>query len=78
MWTGKRNPNVYNALVAGTDPIKRLRNAWLESWLIDDDKKRVYNDLVEPWLSGMTPRRSTHKSKGLAAPLPFLEELVSF
>lgn len=78
MWTGKRNPAVYNALVAGTDPIKRLRDAWLTSWLTDDHQKRVYNDLIELCFSAMTPSTLNFKSRGLAAPLPFLEEIVSF
>ncbi|HSD54402.1 MAG TPA: patatin-like phospholipase family protein [Burkholderiales bacterium] len=78
MWTGTRNTTLYNQLIAGDDPIKRLRDAWLNSWLTDDDQKRAYNDLVELAFSAMTPSTLTFRSKGLAAPLPFLDEIVSF
>jgi hypothetical protein len=78
MWTGTRNTTLYKQLIAGDDPIKRMRDAWLNSWLTDDDQKRVYNDLVELLFSAMTPSTLTFKSKGLAAPLPFLNEIVSF
>jgi hypothetical protein len=78
MWTGKRDDDVYNALRAGTDPIKRLRDTWLTSWLTDDRQRRIYNDMVDLWFSAITPSTLTHKSKGLAAPIPFLEKLVCF
>lgn len=78
MWLGARNEQLFKDLRAGTDPIKRLRNRWLTSWLKTDDQRRVYNDLVELWFSAMTPTTLSPKSKGLAAPLPFLEDLVDF
>lgn len=78
MWTGKRDDKLYDRLKAGTDPIKRLRDAWLGSWLKDDKQKRVYNDLVDLVFSAMTPSTLSSKSKGLAAPLPFLEDVVCF
>jgi hypothetical protein len=78
MWDGQPDPARFEALRNRIDPIKRLRDRWLESWLKDDDKKRVYNDLVDLWFSAITPSTLTYKSRGLAAPLPFLEDLVSF
>jgi hypothetical protein len=78
MWTGTRNKQLYDTLVTGTDPIKRLRDAWLGSWLQTDEQKRIYNDLVDLFFAAITPSTLTQKSKGLAAPLPFLEEVVCF
>jgi len=78
MWTGKRDDKVYDQLKAATDPIKRLRDAWLGSWLKDDKQKRVYNDIVDLVFSAMTPSTLSAKSTGLAAPLPFLDDLVCF
>ena len=39
---------------------------------------RLYNDLVDLWFSALTPSTLTYWSKGLAAPFPFLEEVVDF
>ena len=78
MWRSRASPADKEKLLGATDPIKRLRDAWLTSWLRTDEDKRLYNDLVELWFSALTPSTLTYRSKGLAAPLPFLEDLVRF
>jgi hypothetical protein len=78
MWRGEVDDTLRADLVRRKDPIKRLRDTWLTSWLRTDDDRRLYNDLVELWFSALTPSTLTYRSKGLAAPLPFLEEIVDF
>jgi predicted acylesterase/phospholipase RssA len=41
-------------------------------------RRRLHNDAVDLWFSALTPSTLSYQSKGLAAPLPFLEELVDF
>lgn len=77
-WQNDPNPNKLKDLRTRLDPIKRMRDTWLRSWLKDDAQKRLYNDIVDLWFSAITPSTLSPKSKGLAAPLPFLEELVCF
>jgi hypothetical protein len=78
IWSTDPDPNTYDQLRKRTDPIKRMRDRWLGIWLKSDKERRIYNDLVDLWFSAITPSTLTPKSKGLAAPLPFLEDLVCF
>lgn len=78
MWDSDPDPDRFQELRKRIDPIKRLRDRWLTSWLKTDEQRRVYNDLVELWFSAITPSTLTYKSRGLAAPLPFLEDLIDF
>jgi len=77
-WRGMSDPQLRSELLSKKDPIKRLRDTWLATWLKTDADKRLYNDLVELWFSALAPSTLTPASKGMAAPLPFLEELVDF
>jgi predicted acylesterase/phospholipase RssA len=43
-----------------------------------DLARRLHNDLVDLWFSALTPSTLNYLSKGLAAPFPFLEEVVDF
>lgn len=43
-----------------------------------DRYRRLYNDWVELCMTTIMPTTLTYTSKGLCAPLPFLEELVDF
>lgn len=78
MWRGAPDEKLLAELLQRKDPIKRLRDRWLTSWLKTDDDRRLYNDLVELGFSALTPSTLTPRSKGLAAPLPFLEDIVDF
>ena len=78
LWRMGPDPNVLGTLRQNPDPIKRLRDVWLTNWLRTDDERRIYNDFVDLWFSALTPSTLTYKSKCLAAPLPFLEDLVCF
>jgi NTE family protein len=43
-----------------------------------DAFRRLYNDLIDLWAAAITPAPLFPWSKGLCAPLPFLEDLVDF
>lgn len=43
-----------------------------------DLRRRLHNDMVDLWFSALTPSTLSYWSKGLAAPFPFLEEVVDF
>jgi hypothetical protein len=77
-WDNDPDKDRFEELRKRIDPIKRLRDTWLKSWLKTDDQRRVYNDMVELWFSAITPTTLSYKSRGLAAPLPFLEDLIDF
>lgn len=78
IWGADPDKAKYEKLRQRVDPIKRMRDRWLSVWLKTDQEKRIYNDLVDLCFSAITPSTLTPKSKGLAAPLPFLEDLVCF
>jgi hypothetical protein len=78
MWLGDPDPQFRNNLLATRDPIRRLREKWLMSWLPKEEDRRLYNDMVDLVFSAMTPSTLTSRSLGMAAPLPFLDELVDF
>jgi hypothetical protein len=42
------------------------------------DRRRLYNDVVDFWASALTPPRIGPTTLGLCAHLPFLEEMVDF
>ena len=65
-------------LLGAKDPIRRLREMWLTSWFTTPEQQRFYNDMIDLWFSAITPSTLSSKSLGLAAPLPFLEEIVDF
>lgn len=44
----------------------------------DPDGRRLFNDAVDLWFSTLTPSTLNYWSQGLAAPLPFLEDVVDF
>jgi predicted acylesterase/phospholipase RssA len=78
LWTAAADPKVKDVLLKAKDPTKRFRDVWLTSWLKTDSDRRLYNDLVDLWFSALTPSTLTYRSKGLAAALPFLDEIVDF
>src|SRR5262245_3254746 len=78
IWRENTAGQLYNRLMRRKDPVKLFRDKWLESVLTTDEHRRVYNDLVDLWFSILTPSTLLPRSEGLAAPLPFLEELVDF
>src|SRR5262245_28469756 len=78
LWNSERNDDVFEALRSKKDPIKRFRDNWLMSWLETDEQRRVYNDIVDLWFAAITPTTLNYRSKGLAAPLPFLDDIVDF
>ena len=43
-----------------------------------DLRRRLHNDMVDLWFSALTPSTLSLRSKGLAAPFPFLEDVVDF
>ncbi|HEY7648518.1 MAG TPA: patatin-like phospholipase family protein [Methylomirabilota bacterium] len=43
-----------------------------------DLSRRLHNDWIDLWFSALTPSTLNFRSKGLAAPFPFLEEVVDF
>jgi hypothetical protein len=78
IWGSAPDKDTYERLRGHVDPIKRMRDRWLNIWLKSDKERRIYNDLVDLWFAAITPSTLNPKSKGLAAPLPFLEDLVCF
>jgi hypothetical protein len=78
MWEKGRNEQTYSNLLKLKDPIKRIRDNFLTSWLKTDEQRRVYNDMVDLYFAAITPTTLNYRSKGLAAPLPFLEDVVDF
>lgn len=40
--------------------------------------KRLYNDLIDLWVTALTPSTLSGKSKGLMTPLPLVDDLVDF
>lgn len=78
MWEKGRDDTLYDKLRAQKDPIKRIRDNFLVSFLKTDEQRRLYNDIVDLYFAAITPTTLSSKSKGLAAPLPFLEEVVDF
>jgi len=78
IWSSDLDKAKYEKLRQRADPIKRMRDRWLNIWLKTDKERRIYNDLVDLCFAAITPSTLTPKSKGLAAPLPFLEDLVCF
>src|SRR5215510_8212468 len=78
LWLNAPSPQELKALGELPDPIKRFREKWLTSVLTTPEQRRLYNDLVDLVFSAPTPSTLTRKSEGLAAPLPFLEDLVDF
>lgn len=67
-----------NGESSADDPVKRLRGALLGKIFDTPDRRRVYNDLVELMFSAVTPSTLSPWSKGLAAHVPFLEDIVDF
>jgi hypothetical protein len=59
---------------------QRLYRQWTDFFFDTDDPagRREFNDLVDLTFSAITPSTLHHKSKGLAASLPFLEDRVDF
>jgi hypothetical protein len=78
LWRKDAAGGLYETLMNRKDPVKMFRDKWLEAIFRTDSQRRVYNDLVDLSLAAVTPSTLTSKSDGLAAPLPFLEELVNF
>lgn len=78
LWLGDANSAVRSQLLDRLDPIRRLRNRWLTSLLQTPEHRRLYNDMIDLWFSAITPSTLTSRSLGLAAPLPFLEDIVDF
>jgi hypothetical protein len=78
LWEKDRDEKRFEALLTRKDPIKRMRDSFLTSWLKTDEQRRLYNDMVDLYFSAITPTTLNYRSKGLAAPLPFLEEVVDF
>ncbi len=60
------------------DPLKRLQSDWVGRIFDTPDRRRTYNDLVDLCFSVIAPSTLTPRSKGLAAPVPFLESMVDF
>ncbi len=60
------------------DPLKHLRNDLVSRIFDTPERRRTYNDLVDLCFSVMAPSTLTRSSKGLAAPVPFLESMVDF
>lgn len=77
-WSKDRDDALYKKLLSRKDPIKRIRDNWLLTWLETDEQRRTYNDLIDLWFSALTPTTLNYRSKGLAAPLPFLDDIVDF
>lgn len=61
-----------------SDPFRGLRSTFVSRIFDTPERRRTYNDLVDLMFSAMTPSTLTPRSKGLAAPLPFLEDKVDF
>src|SRR5262245_6970379 len=78
LWRTDAGKLLYETLLSRKDPARMFRDKWLDSLFRTDKQRRAYNDLVDLWFAALTPSTLTHKSDGLAAPLPFLEELVDF
>jgi len=78
LWQGRSDEGRYAKLMQLKDPVKLFRDKWLESLFTSDDQRRVYNDLVDLWFAILTPSTLAPRSEGLAASLPFLDELVDF
>jgi len=78
MWLGSPTSELRDALLKGRDPIRRLREKWLTTLLASDEDRRLYNDMVDLFFAVLTPSTLSSKSLGLAAPLPFLEQIVDF
>jgi hypothetical protein len=78
MWLGNPDPQWRDSLLATRDPIRRLREKWLLSWLPKEEDRRLYNDMIDLCFSAITPSTLSSRSLGMAAPLPFLDELVNF
>lgn len=78
LWEKDWDEKAAKALLTRKDPIKRLRDNFLASWLKTDEQRRLYNDMVDLYFAAVTPTTLNYRSKGLAAPLPFLEEVVDF
>ena len=65
---------------ADGDEFQRRYRRWVRSWYDTRSQgtRRVFNDLVDLWFSVITPSTLTSTSEGLAAPVPFLEEIIDF
>ena len=59
-------------------PVGQYYNAWIEELRRHEESRRLWDDLVDFWVAALTPTLITPFSKGLCAPLPFLEDLVDF
>lgn len=59
-------------------PIGQYYNAWIDELRRHEESRRLWDDLVDLWVAALTPTLITPFSKGLCAPLPFLEDLVDF
>jgi len=63
------------------EPMQRFGQA-LPRWTVDPREraggKRLYNDLVDLWVTAMTPSTLKGQSKGLMTPLPLVDDLVDF
>lgn len=71
-------PKQLKALVHTVEPIRRAREKFLLAFIRQPDQRRLYNDFVDLMFAAVTPSSLTSRSLGLAAPLPFLEEIVDF
>jgi hypothetical protein len=78
LWDNNVNRADYRRLMLRKDPVKLFRDKWMESLFTSDYQRRVYNDLVELWFALLTPSTLAPRSEGLAASLPFLEDIVDF
>jgi hypothetical protein len=78
VWDNNANRIVYGRLIRRKDPIKLFRDKWLESLFTSEKQRRVYNDLVDLWFAILTPSTLAPRSEGLAASLPFLDDIVDF
>jgi NTE family protein len=69
-------------------PYAPLYRRWAQYYKVPDQpaeqdtpadlRRRLHNDTVDLWFSALAPSTLSYQSKGLAAPLPFLEEVVDF
>src|SRR5262245_2520469 len=59
---------------------KALYRAWIDLWVDPKrpSRRRLYNDWVELVFSLLTPSTLTYRSMGMAARVPFLEDLIDF
>jgi NTE family protein len=62
------------------DVLRRYFNERIENWMKYKGGQftRLYNDLVDLWVSILTPSTTNPFSQGMCAPFPFFDEMVDF